>query len=74
MAAQRILEMDFGTQLGKTQRIRVYDAKESLTGAEVSAAMDSIIAKNIFTGTGGNLTSKLDARVVVSDSSDLTLV
>jgi len=74
MAAQRILEMDFNTELGRTQRIRVYDAKDALTGAEVAAAMDSIIASNIFTGPGGNLTGKIDARIVTTDSSDLVLV
>lgn len=74
MAAQRTLEMDFNTELGRTQRIRVYDAKDPLTGAEVAAAMDSIIAKNIFTSTGGNLTGKLDARIITTDTEDVSLV
>ena len=74
MAAQRILEMDFNSELGRTQRIRIYDAKDPLTGAEVAAAMDSIITKNIFTGPGGSLTGKIDARLVVTDSTDLDLV
>ncbi|HBK52334.1 MAG TPA: DUF2922 domain-containing protein [Syntrophomonas wolfei] len=74
MAAQRILEMDFNTELGRTQRIRVYDAKDPLTGAEVASAMDSIIAKNIFTGTGGNLTGKIDARLVITERTELELV
>lgn len=74
MAAIRILEMDFNTELGRTQRVRIYDAKDTLTGAEVAAAMDNIIAKNIFTGTGGNLTGKIGARVVSTDSSDIVLV
>ena len=74
MAVERTLEMDFNTELGRTQRIRVYDAKDPITGAEVAAAMDSIVAKNIFTSTGGNLTSKLEARVIITDSSDLDLV
>ena len=74
MAVVRTLEMDFNTELGRTQRIRVNDAKDPMTGAEVAAAMDSIISKNIFTGTGGNLTAKIDARVIVTDSSALDLV
>jgi len=74
MAVVRILEMDFNTELGRSQSIRVYDAKDPITGAEVAAAMDSIITKNIFTGPGGNLTGKLDARVVVTDTSALSLV
>ncbi len=74
MAVERVLEMDFNTELGRIQRIRVNDAKDPLTGAEVAAAMDSIIAKNIFTSTGGDLNGKLDARVIVTDSSELDLV
>ena len=74
MAVARTLEMDFNTELGRTQRIRINDAKDPLTGAQVAAAMDSIINKNIFTGTGGNLTAKIDARVIVTDSSGLDLV
>ncbi len=74
MAAVRVLEMDFNTELGRTQRIRVYDAKDPLTSAEVALAMDDIIAKNIFTGTGGNLTGKIEARLVITDSSDIVLV
>lgn len=70
----RILEMDFSTELGRTKTIRVYEAKESLTGAEVSAVMDNIIAKNIFAGSGGNLTGKTGAQIIVTTTTDLTLV
>ncbi len=71
---RRILDMGFSTELGKTHRIRVYDVKDTITGAEVAAAMDAIVAKNIFEGTGGTLTGKIDARVVISETTDLTLV
>mgnify|MGYP000854507571 CR=1 FL=1 len=74
MATQRTLEMDFNTELGRTQRIRVYDANDALTGAEVAAAMDDIITQNIFTGSGGDLISKLDARIIVTDSTELDLI
>lgn len=74
MAGQRVLEMSFNTQLGKTQRIKVYDAKDPISGAEVATAMDNIIAKNIFASTGGNLTGKIDARLVTTDTTELNLV
>jgi len=74
MAVQRTLEMDFNTVLGKTHRMRVYDAKDPITPAEISTAMDNIISKNIFSGSGGELTGKLAARVVIKDSSDIALV
>jgi hypothetical protein len=74
MASTRVLEMAFDTELGKTQTIRVYSANDPLTGAEVATAMDGIIAKNIFNTTGGELTGKISATLVVTDSSELTLV
>jgi len=70
----RILEMSFSTVLGKTKTIRVYEAKAALTGAAVAACMDNIIAKNIFSGAGGELTGKVKAQVITTSSADLSLV
>ena len=70
----RIFEMTFSTELGKSKTIRVYEAKAALSGAEVAACMDNIIAKNIFSGTGGEITGKVKAQVITTTSADLTLV
>lgn len=70
----KVLEMEFSTELGRTQTIRVYDAREDLTDAEVAAAMDNIVAKNIFTSTGGALTGKLSAQIVTTTTQDVSLV
>lgn len=70
----RILEMTFSTELGKSKTIRVYEAKAALTGAEVAACMDNIIAKNIFSGSGGEITGKVKAQVITTTSADLALV
>lgn len=56
--------MDFVTELNRTHRIRVYDVCEDLTPAEVSVAMDQIIAKNLFNGSGWELTGKVNARII----------
>ncbi len=74
MAAQVLLEMDFQTELNKPFRMRVYDAKADLTGAQVNTAMDNIIAKDIFSVTGGNLTGKIGAQLVTKETSELSLV
>ncbi|NMC27934.1 MAG: DUF2922 domain-containing protein [Syntrophomonadaceae bacterium] len=66
--------MDFNTELGRSQRILVYDVKYPVTGAGVATSMDSIITKNIFPGLGGNFTGKLDARLVIKDSTELELI
>ncbi len=73
MAIQRTLEMDFSTQLGKTQRVLVYEARENLTSAEINTAMNTIVSKNIFSGSGGELTGKTGARVVSRDVNEFTL-
>lgn len=73
MAIQRVLQMDFTTELGRNQRLRVYDAREDLTAAEVSAAMDQIVASDIFSGTGGAFTGKAGAQIVVSETTELDL-
>ncbi|HOQ09548.1 MAG TPA: DUF2922 domain-containing protein [Syntrophomonadaceae bacterium] len=74
MAIQRVLQMDFTTELGRNHRIRVYDAREDLTSEEVSAAMDQIVAGNIFSGNGGALTGKARAQMIVSETTEFDLV
>jgi hypothetical protein len=74
MAVQRILEMEFASELGKSQTLRVYDVKSDVTGTQVGTLMDTIIAKNIFSSAGGSLTGKLSARIVNKETSDLTLI
>ena len=69
----KILEMEFATELGKNHTIRVNDAKEDLTPAEVSAAMDNIITKNIFNGTGGALIGKLNANIITTTTQEINL-
>lgn len=69
----RVLEMVFTTELGTTKTMRVIDAKDPLAGAEVAAAMDTLIAKNIFSGSGGNLTGKVKAQVVTTTSAGVAL-
>jgi hypothetical protein len=70
----RVLEMIFNTENGTSKTIRVADAKEPLSGAEVTAVMDSIVAKNIFSGSGGALIGKIDARVITTTTDDIVLV
>jgi len=73
MTVQRVLQMDFTTELGRNHRLRVYDAREDLTPVEVSAAMDQIIASDIFAGSGGAFTGKARAQLVVSETTEFEL-
>ena len=74
MAIQRTLEMDFATELNRTHRLRVYDARQDLTSTEIASVMDNIVAKNIFNGSGGELTGKVNARIVTKETEDFALV
>ncbi|MGS0765584.1 DUF2922 domain-containing protein [Syntrophomonas curvata] len=74
MSTQRTLEMDFATELNRTQRLRVYDARQDLNAADISTAMGNIIAKNIFNGSGGALTGKAAARIITKNVEEIDLV
>ncbi|MBM7867676.1 DUF2922 family protein [Heliobacterium gestii] len=71
MASKETLELVFTNQLGREVVLRVKDPKSDLTSAQVTAAMDRIIATNIFTTTGGDLINKKDVRLVSSNVQDL---
>jgi hypothetical protein len=73
MAVERTLEMVFATDLNRRYTLRVNDAREDVTPAEVNAAMTTIISSNIINGDAGQLTGKVSARLVNRESSDLDL-
>lgn len=69
----KTLVMNFLNEGGSKTAIRVNNVKDGITEAEVSAAMDVIIAKNIFTSTGGDLKTKDSAELVDKTSTELTV-
>lgn len=52
--------MDF-TKYNKQVTINLSNPKETLTALEVQGVMDTVIAKNIFSSSGGDLVSKVSA-------------
>ncbi|MEX2104376.1 MAG: DUF2922 domain-containing protein [Bacilli bacterium] len=69
-----VLELIFKNDVGKTIRLSLNDPTEPVDPAAVSAAMDQIIASNIFELNGGSLVSKEGARVINRGVQDVTLV
>lgn len=67
----KTLEMVFRDAFGKETVIRLADPKDGLTQAEVQAAMDLIVSKNIFTTKAGDLTQAAEARIVTLDTAAL---
>ena len=73
------LYMKFLNEAGKTVNITIDNPKTFADGdyadinaqdAAIESVMDTIISKNIFTTSGGNLTEKVDARIVEYTSED----
>lgn len=58
------LELLFTTEAGTSATISVDSPKEPVDAQAVSAAMDEILASNVFFSAQGNFTAKRGARLV----------
>ena len=67
----RTLRMVFRNQAGRNVTMSLDNPRSDLTAAEVEAAMDLVIARNILTSSGGDLVSKQDIRIIDSTTDDL---
>ena len=67
----KVLRLTFLTNLGKTLTIIIPNPKPDLTKTEVENVMDTVIAKNIFMSSSGEIVAKRDARVIDTTTNDL---
>lgn len=65
------LRMVFRNEAGRNVTIALDNPRENLTAAEIEAAMDLVITRNIFTSSGGDLVAKQDIRIIDTTTSDL---
>jgi len=65
------LELSFQNEMGRTARFLIADPKEDLTPQEVQQAMDLIVAKNIFSTSGGEIVKALGARIIIRDTVEI---
>ena len=63
MNTEKELELKFKNASGKSRTLTVKDPKDGLTKEEVDAAMNAIVAANVFTSTGGDLVEAVEGRV-----------
>jgi len=61
---QETLRMVFRNQEGRLVSINLPDPNPELTALEVETVMDSIVTRNVFMTTGGNIEAKVRAEVV----------
>ncbi|HBP66458.1 MAG TPA: DUF2922 domain-containing protein [Desulfosporosinus sp.] len=69
--SKKVLRMTFNNASGSAVSFTLPEPKADLTGAVIEAAMDQIIAKNIFISAGGVLVSKRDIKLVDTTTDDL---
>ncbi|MEQ6377966.1 DUF2922 domain-containing protein [Bacillaceae bacterium S4-13-58] len=58
------IELKFLNPEGRIVTYTLDDPIEPVDPIAVSSAMDTMIAQNVFTSTGGDLTEKKEARIV----------
>ncbi len=64
------LELIFMDAAGKTVRISLPNANDTLAAVDVKSTMDQIITLNIFAPGGYDLTQAMGARIVTTDVQD----
>ncbi|WP_042458884.1 DUF2922 domain-containing protein [Neobacillus dielmonensis] len=60
----KTLELEFGTEFGKTARISLENPKEPIDEEVVKQSMAQIIASDVFVSPSGKLIAAKGARVV----------
>lgn len=70
---EKTLQMVFLNNSGKNVSINISGVREDVTDAEIKTVMETIILKNIFTSTGGDLMSIMSASLVSKDTEQLSV-
>lgn len=67
------LVMSFRNADGNRVSLSVDDPRENITDEEVKAAMQTVLAQDIFDSNGGNLVEIVDATIVETTKTDLNV-
>lgn len=70
----KTLELQFGTEFGKSARLAVDNPKEPIDEAVVKQSMEQIIASDVFTTANGKFVSAQGARVVDRNITEYEIV
>lgn len=74
METTKRLVMSFKNTLGRVVSISVDDPREDVIEAEIKKVMDMIVEKNIFVPNGADIVEAVEAKVVVTDTTEFDLV
>ncbi|MDN3019552.1 DUF2922 domain-containing protein [Neobacillus drentensis] len=70
----KTLELQFGTEFGKTARLSIDNPKEPVDEAVVKLSMAQIIASGVFASASGKLVEAKGARVVDRNVTEYELI
>ena len=74
MEQTKRLVMTFKTTDNKKVSLSVDNPREDITESEIKDAMDLVVSKNIFAPNGGDIVATVEAKVVVTDTTEYDLV
>lgn len=74
MEQNKVLQMIFKNSVGKKVTLSIEDPKDALTEAEIKAAMDVIIQKNIFKKNNYDLVEAVEAKIVTTGTTVYDLI
>lgn len=67
------LVLTFDTPIGRQVSLSVDNPKENVSESEIKTVMDTIVEKDIFTPYGSKLSKAIEAKVVVTDTTEYDL-
>jgi hypothetical protein len=67
----KTLQLVFRNEEGRTVTLSLNDPIEPIDSGEVEGVMDTIIAKDVFTSSGGSLVEKVTARLVAREVTEI---
>ena len=73
MEVKKLL-MSFKTHDDRKVSLTVDNPREDITEAEIKTVMDLIVSKNVFSSNKADLVKALDAKIVVTDTTEFDLV
>ena len=74
MEESKKLVLVFRNSIGKEITLTIEDPKDALTEAEIKAAMDVVVEKNIFKKNNYDLVEAVEARIVNTQTQEYDLV
>ena len=71
VSTRKVIRMTFLDDAGMNYTITIPDPRDNLTAQDILDVMDLILQKNVIQTQNGNLTTKVDARIIETTTNDL---